>query len=157
MPNIRITKRAANLVVGQLERAADIIQRNHKQLGLDVKVAFDFARRADLLADYIDRRAGIDRQAQARLAAQEKAAQGPAATISYDFENFTETDLSDLDFDPSEIGEMSEGALMRDPDEPYMDVFNQDEYFQLAEVQEQGMFSNARVASKNASKKRRSR
>lgn len=142
MRNVRITKRAANLVVGQLERAANLIQKNHKQLGLDVKIAYDFARRADLLSDFIDRKAGINRQAMQRQA------QGPAATISYDFENFTETDLSDLDFDPSEIGEMSEGALMRDPDEPYMDVFNQDEYFQLGEVQEQGMFSNARVANR---------
>jgi hypothetical protein len=55
--------------------------------------------------------------------------------------------LESNEFDPAEIGEEQSGALLRNEDEPYMDVFKQDEFDQLREVQQDGMFSNAKAAS----------
>jgi hypothetical protein len=53
------------------------------------------------------------------------------------------------DFDESDIAKLK-APSRQDADEPYMDAFTQDEYHQLADMQQSGDFSNARAAFKNA-------
>jgi hypothetical protein len=126
----KLTKEGAKQVTADLDRLATLFQSHFTTLGLPKHIAKDMALRCDMLSDHIENRAGIARKAQ----------MDPPA-------NYTEEDVKPDEFNPAEIGEESAQAFLRNEDEPYMDAFKQDEFDQLREVQQDGMFSNAKAAA----------
>lgn len=129
----KISPHGVKKMTADLERVASAVQYHHSAMGLPKKVAMDFAWSCDILADHLERRAGLRKAAK---------------TAQFDpTENFTESENIPNRFDAAEIGMESSGPLMQDPDEPYMGVFVQDEFDQLREVQQTGMFSNAKAAA----------
>lgn len=145
-----LTKFGALQVSHDLDRLASLYQEEAEALGVTPKIANDFAMRCDILSDHIEKRAGIQRDGEGNLRDPElaKYASGLAKKAEMDpRENYTESTLAPHDFDPAEIGEEQSGALLRNQDEPYMDVFKQDEFDQLRQVQQDGMFSNAKSAA----------
>lgn len=147
MSTPRISKRAANLLSSDLlDKIAEITEKNQESLRISPKFAQMFVSVCDQYADHVDKLAGIDRRASVK----------PKVAQELDFdENFTLTPIQGENFDPSEIGEEYDGPFLQDGDEPYMDVFKQDEYYQLGEVQEEGLFSNAKAAKKTPSRRRK--
>jgi len=146
----QLSKFGALQVSHDMDRLAALYQEEAAAIGVSPKIANDFALRCDILSDHLEKRAGIQRDADGNLKDPKlakyatflvkKAAMDPK-------ENYTETQLSGDVFNPAEIGEEQSGALLRNQDEPYMDVFKQDEFDQLRQVQQDGMFSNAKSAS----------
>jgi len=138
----KIEKKAALIVTDLMDRVANLLEYNRASLGVPSHVVKDLAGRLDAVSDHINRRSGTLKQVQSRTA--------QINSSPYDFdENFTETDLAPGNFDPSEIGEMYDGAFLRDEDEPYVDcIGEQDEFYQLGRVQENGLFSNAKTAAR---------
>jgi hypothetical protein len=129
----QLTEKGAKQVTTHLDRIATLFQKDHSTLGVDKKVAMDFALRCDILADHIEKKAGLAKQAAGGMDPKQ---------------NYTEEkNMAPHDFPPQEIGMEQPGALLRNTDEPYMDVFKQDEFDQLREVQQTGMFSNAKSAA----------
>jgi hypothetical protein len=130
-------------VTTDLDRIASLFEQEHETLGISKKIADDFGLRCDILSTAVEKTAGIDRSPEGKLEDPElvKLAQMDPT------ENYTEDEVKSDEFDPSEIGRETPGALLRNTDEPYMDVFRQDEYDQLREVQQTGMFSNAKTAA----------
>lgn len=145
----KLSKQGALQVVHDLERIATVFQEEHNVLGLPKKYAFDYALRTDAMADFIEKRAGIERDADGTLVDSDlaKYASQLSKRAMNDQFNYTEDKIEANEFNPAEIGEVQDGALLRNQDEPYMDVFKQDEFNQLREVQQNGMFSNAKAAS----------
>jgi len=127
----KLTEKGARQVTADLDRLATLFQSDYAILGIPEKIAVDMARRCDMLSDTIEKTAGLSRKAQ----------MDPT-------ENYTEEKILPNEFNPAEIGEEQSEAFLRNEDEPYMDVFKQDEFDQLREVQQDGMFSNAKSASK---------
>lgn len=126
----KLTIKGAKQVTADLDRLANLFQTQHTTLGIAPNIAQDMALRCDMLSDHIESFAGISRSAQ----------MDPAS-------NYTEEEVAPNAFDPAEIGEESSQAFLRNEDEPYMDAFKQDEFDQLREVQQDGMFSNAKAAA----------
>lgn len=127
----KITETGARQVTANLDRLANLFTSEFATLGLPEDVAGDMALRCDMLSDRIESHAGL-RPRQAQM--------DPPA-------NYTEEKVAPNEFDPAEIGEESSQAFLRNEDEPYMDAFTQDENDQLRQVQQDGMFSNAKAAS----------
>jgi len=108
-----ITKKGAFQASAALDRIATLIQMEHTSLGIPEKVASDFAHRCDLLADRIERTAGLVRDQKGNL--------------------------KNADFNPSEIGVEKAGPLEGDSDESYMrGEFSQQERRELREEVESG-------------------
>jgi len=124
-----ITKKGAMKVTADLDRLANLFQYQHEALRLPKAVATDLAKRLDTVSSHLEIVSGIDKSAK----------MDPPS-------NYTEEKLTPGEFDPADIGEEDAGALERNSDEPYMDTFKQDEFDQLREVQQTGMFSNAKAA-----------
>lgn len=113
----KLTKKGARQVSKQLDRVAALFQAEHKALGLDPKIALDFAKRCDILADHVEKRAGVERTA------------------------LTEFDpVKETGFNPEEIGIEKAGPLeMIDSDEPFMNgEFTQQENRELRYDQQSG-------------------
>lgn len=146
----KLTKFGALQVSHDLDRLAQLYQEESEALGVTPKIADDFAMRCDILSDHIEKRAGIERDGEGNLKDPQLAKYASALVKKAEMdpkENYTETTLTPHSFDPAEIGEEQAGALLRNQDEPYMDVFKQDEFDQLRQVQQDGMFSNAKTAA----------
>ena len=131
-----LTRRGALQVTSSLDRVAHVIQQNFAVLGIDQKIATDFAYRCDLLSDAIERRA----------AAVEKVADENTSILGDTGNN-----------DPATIGEDVGGPLeiVEPPSEPWMDGhFSQQNFRQLGEAQEQGdlgpVFLNQKLAALEA-------
>ncbi len=122
-------------LTADLDRVASVFQHHAPKLGLPPRIASDFAWACDYMSDHLERKAGL------RSPRAKRADFDPA-------QNFTESEDIPNRFDAAEIGMEQDGPLMQDPDEPYMDCFNQDEFDQLREVQQTGQFSNAKVAAR---------
>lgn len=149
MPN-QLTKQGALQVSTDLDRLASVFQQEHATLGLSEKVAQDFALRCDILSDFIEKKAGVARDADGAIKDAELAKYASALSRRAQMDpkkNFTVGDVKSGEFNPAEIGEEQSGALLRNSDEPYMDCFQQDEFDQLRQVQQDGMFSNAKAAA----------
>ena len=148
----QLSKFGALQVSYDMDRLAALYQEEAESIGVSSKIADDFALRCDILSDHLEKRAGIERNTDgalkdpklakyaSQLSASKTAAMDPK-------ENYTVDQLGANDFNPAEIGEEQSGALLRNEDEPYMDMFKQDEFDQLRQVQQDGMFSNAKSAS----------
>lgn len=154
MPN-QLTKQGALQVSTDLDRLATVFQKEHALLGLPEKLARDFALRCDILSDHIEKKAGVARDGDGNLKDPELAKYASALQKRAEMDpkkNYTMEDVKPSEFDPAEIGEEQPAALLRNEDEPYMDVFKQDEFDQLREVQQDGMFSNAKTAAQTMKK-----
>lgn len=130
-----LTRRGALQVTASLDHVAQIIQQNHAALGIDQKIATDFAYRCDLLSDAIERRA-----AASKVADENTSILGDTGNN-----------------DPATIGEDVGGPLeiVEPPSEPWMDGhFSQQNFRQLGEAQEQGdlgpVFLNKKLAALEA-------
>jgi hypothetical protein len=148
MPNL--SKHGALQVTRDLDRIANLFESEHTTLGVSEKVAEDFGLRCDLLSREVEKTAGIERAEDGKFADPEiaKLAGEIAKQAMMDpKQNYTVDKLGPNDFNPAEIGEEQSKALLRNQDEPYMDMFKQDEFDQLRMVQQDGMFSNAKSAS----------
>lgn len=132
----KLTPKGALQVSTHLDRIASLFQQAHTTLGVPQNVAEDFALRCDALADHVEKRAGIVRTKTGELDPKH---------------NYTETAGGDGPgenyFPPSDIGTETDGALLRNQDEPYMDTFEQEWFDELRTVQQTGQFSNAKAAS----------
>ncbi len=130
----KLTRQGARNLTATLDRVATVIQNNPDLLGVDKKIAMDFARRCDLLSDAIETTAVINFPKSAAI---------------------DETGLSveplpgDEGFDANEIGDEVPGPLeiITPPDEPWMGGhFTQEKYVQLSEKQESGELAAAAAA-----------
>lgn len=130
----KLTRQGARNLTATLDRVATVIQNNPALLGVDQKIAMDFARRCDLLSDAIETTAVINFP--------------KAAAID-------ETGLSveplpgNEGFDANEIGDEVPGPLeiITPPDEPWMGGhFTQQKFVQLSEKQESGELAAAASA-----------
>ena len=146
----QLTKQGALQVSSDLDRLATLFQAERDTLGVPERVAKDFATRCDVLSDHVEKKAGVERAEDGSIKDPElsKYASELAKRAEMDPKsNYTMEDVKANEFNPAEIGEEQSGALLRNQDEPYMDVFKQDEFDQLREVQQNGMFSNAKTAA----------
>jgi len=111
-----MTKKGAQAVTGDLDRIASLFQQDWETLGVPQHIANDFALRCDKLADYVEARSGIKREA------------------------LTEYDpVKEPGFNPEEIGEGKAGPLEDEPDEPFMKgEFSQQENRELRELEQSG-------------------
>lgn len=115
-----LSRRGAIQVTSHLDRVAQVIQANHSILGIDKKIAMDFAYRCDLLSDAIERRAA----AVAKVADENTSILGDTGNN-----------------DPATIGEDVGGPLgiVEPPSEPWMDGhFSQINFSELGDAQEGG-------------------
>lgn len=134
MPNI--TPKGAIQVSTHLDRIASLFQQAHAELGVPQNVAEDFALRCDALSDHVEKRAGVARLKNGELDPKHNYTENPggdAPGANY--------------FPPSDVGTETDGALLRNSDEPFMDTFEQEWFDELRTVQQTGQFSNARSAS----------
>jgi hypothetical protein len=146
----KLTKQGALQVSSDLDRLATLFQSEAAALGVSDKIATDFARRCDILSDHLEKRAGVERGADGELKDPELAKYASALQKRAEMDpkqNYTMEDVKPGEFDPAEIGMEQPDALLRNSDEPYMDAFQQDEFDQLRQVQQDGMFSNAKTAA----------
>ena len=56
-----ISKKAALAITNDLDRLAQLFEANHITLGVPKKVAVDFAYRCDLLSDFVEKQASLER------------------------------------------------------------------------------------------------
>jgi hypothetical protein len=146
----QLTKQGALQVTADLDRLANLFMSEKEILGLTEKIAQDFALRCDIISDHLERKAGIERADDGSLKDPNLARYASVLSKKAEMDpksNYTMEDIKPKEFDPAEIGEEQSGALLRNQDEPYMDVFKQDEFDQLRQVQQDGMFSNSKAAS----------
>jgi len=146
----KLSKQGALQVTRDLDRIANLFETEHTALGVSPKVAEDFGLRCDLLSREVEKTAGIERTDNGQFKDPEIAKLASAIEKQAEMDpkqNETEEQVQGWEFNPAEIGEEQSGALLRNEDEPYMDVFKQDEFDQLRQVQQDGMFSNAKAAS----------
>jgi len=146
----KLSKQGALQVTRDLDRFANLYETEFSTLGVSEKVGNDFALRCDLLSREAEKVAGIERTEDGKFKDPEIAKMASAIEKRAEMDpknNYTETQVQGWEFNPAEIGEEQSKALLRNEDEPYMDVFKQDEFDQLRMVQQDGMFSNAKSAS----------
>lgn len=120
-----ITKQGARQVTQTLDRIANLFQTEAKTLGVNPRIANDFALRCDLLSDHIEKRAGT------RAASYEEG----------DNETGLSVEPPPFDgFDANNIGDEKAGPLeMVDSDEPWMQgEFTQQELRELRGLQQDG-------------------
>ena len=111
-----MTKKGALAVTSALDNIASLFQQDFATLGVPLHIAKDFAYRCDLLADRVERTAGLKREA------------------------LTELDVNkEQGYNPEEIGEEVGGPLEGDGDEPFMKgEFTQQENRELRERVQDG-------------------
>lgn len=158
MPKL-LTKKGAEQMMDHAGRLAHVIQHHWEALGIpDQKRAMDLAYRLDVLSDTIERTAAENevRIAAARAKQAETVGEG---TIKDDGGAMLRGGQPEQDnkssvsngYDPADIGKLKDPTV-QEPDEPYMDAFTQDEFHQLADIQQSGEFSNAKAAFANAAR-----
>lgn len=161
-----LTKKGAEQILDHAGRLAHVVEHNWEALGIpSEKHAKDLAYRLDLLQDTIERTASENEAydydpakisvARAKQAEETDSTVGEG-TLSDDEGSKLRDGAPEQDnmttvqngYDPSDIGKLK-APERKEPDEPYMDAFTQDEYHQLADLQQSGEFSNSK-ASKDA-------
>lgn len=102
----RMTKKGARRVTADLDRIAGLLQEEWRSLGIPRHIAFDYAKRTDMISDAVERTAQINHEAAA----------------------------SNSGWDPEDIGEEKSGPLVMDSDEDFMgQEFSQQENRELRE------------------------
>jgi hypothetical protein len=111
----KMTKKGAIQVTSALDNLAQLFEDRHSTMGVPARVAKEFALRCDLLADFIEKKAGL-----------KKALTG-------------DDPVKEPGFNPEEVGEEVGGPIEGDGDESYMDdEFTQQENRELRERVEDG-------------------
>ena len=117
-----------------LDKVASYFQDNHETLGIESKIAKDFAYRCDLLADECDK----------VLKSAAVTGTGKGQSVGSD-DNMTMTTDG---YDASQIAEQKSGPVRAAGDEPYMrEHFLQKEFNELRNFQEKGMLDNVKSAA----------
>lgn len=118
----KLTKKGAQAVTADLDRLANLFQTEHQALGIPQKIAMDFAYRADLLSDAIEKQAGIDRtaaDADPEMIGKEQG--GPLEAVDSDEPfmkgEFTQQENRELG-DIVESGSMSNSNTIEEPRNP---------------------------------------
>jgi hypothetical protein len=145
----KLSKQGALQVTRDLDRLASLYETEYATLGVSEKVGNDFGLRCDLLSREAEKTAGIERTEDGQFKDPEIAKLASAIEKKAEMDpknNYTEEQVQGWEFNPAEIGEEQSGALLRNEDEPYMDVFKQDEFDQLRQVQQDGMFKVVKAA-----------
>jgi len=130
----KLSRQGARNLTATLDRVATVVQNNPELLGIDAKIAMDFARRCDLLSDAIETTAVIN---------YPKAGALDETGLS------VEPQPDGNGFDANAIGDEVPGPLeiITPPDEPWMGGhFTQEKYVQLSEKQESGELAAAASA-----------
>jgi len=122
MPDL-LTRKGARELTETIDRIASTIQEHHAVLGIDPKIARDYAYRSDLISDAVENQAVINFPRQ--------AADEGEMTIQ------SEGD----DFEAGEINEEKPGPVKADADEPYMATFDQSESHELGDMVMSGELS----------------
>jgi hypothetical protein len=159
----KLTRRGARNVTATLDRIASVIQENPEVLGIDPKIAMDFAHRCDLISDAIETTAAINypRKAAEKELAEDADPKSDDQNKPEHFEGkkagemgLDEEGLSiDNDgWDEDQIADMTPGPHQHEADEAhYMATFNEEEFHELGQLQEGGMLENgAKSASKSS-------
>jgi hypothetical protein len=125
MNNEQLSRRGARDLTETIDRVATCIQASHTILGIDPKIASDFAYRCDLISDAVETTAVVNDPL-------EKAAEGKEAEWAAD-----------------EIGAETKGPIYQKDPSPYLkDQFTQEEFHELGDMVEgkdpQGV-ANAKV------------
>lgn len=131
-----LNKAGARKIVGDMDRIAALLLEEHESLGIPARMARHVAHSIDQCSDMVDRKAGIQRNAEGiEIKAGDGSDQPPVKD-----ENVTEDHSGG--FDPAEIGQEDATPPQTEPDEPYMkDNFIQEEFDQLRGLYESGMLS----------------
>lgn len=117
-----LSKKAAVQATDILDKAATLLQTQHKALGISSKAAARIAWNLDAMSDHIEKSAGIN----------PKDVRQKQALTGFDV-------YKEPGFDPEQIGQEVGGPLEQEPDEPYMSAeFSQQENRELREKQQAG-------------------
>jgi hypothetical protein len=119
----KLTRSGARDVTSTIDRLASLIQEQCAVLGIDPRIAKDYALRSDMISDAIERTAAIN--FPLKEAANEEG-----------------MSLPNDGWDADQIADKVPGALESDADEPYMGTFTEEEHHELGERQEGGQLEN---------------
>jgi chemotaxis protein histidine kinase CheA len=134
----KLTRQGARNLTAALDRIAQTLQSRHDLLGVEKKIATDFAYRCDLLSDAIERTA-VSNFPISREAA-EKGVDDEGLSV----------DHGESGFDANLIGDAVPGPLeiITPPDEKWMNGhFTQENFHELGELQEAGELGPVKLAS----------
>lgn len=153
----KLTRKGARNVTSELDRIASLVQDHHPILGVPEKVAFDFAKRCDLISDAIETLAV--QNARSASEAEEVTDDDPESKDQNKPESYYEGKTASPEFpvepaedetgesvepigdgfDPNAIGDDRGGPFQHESDEPYMSgEFSQVEFHQLHDKQVSG-------------------
>jgi len=157
MPQL-LTRRGARELTETIDRIASVVQAHPDLLGIDPRIALDFAKRCDTISDLVEGTASINYPRQAAEGDMADAAQlaedaDPASDDqnkpdafngkkALDEEGLSVESPSD-GWDPNLIGDVVTGPLEHDADEPYMATFDAVESHQLGDMVESGQLGKA--------------
>lgn len=174
-----LTRKGARRLTSMLDQVATVVQENPSVLGVDGRIAADFAYRCDLLSDAIETRAvnNFPRQAsehdeeeaedeapESKKKASVKSRLARLRRLAADAEEEAEDEESPeskkasfarrAGFDASTIGEEVPGPLEQlDSDEPWMgDHFTQERFEELRGAQQAGELGAKPYFAPNAKK-----
>ncbi len=156
-----LTRPGARNLTAAIDRIASVIQERHEVLGIDPKIAQDFAYRCDLISDAVETTAVINYPKEAEKAVSEIGAEtkGPIYEEEADPDlkgQFTQQEFQELtdevegrsspegvanakvlaSFDANEIGEEVPGPLVDEPPDPQIDKdhFTQEKFHELSDL-----------------------
>lgn len=115
----KLTKKGAQAVTADLDKLATLFEHDYEILGVEERIAHDFALRCDMLSDHLEK----------------------VALTGDDV-------VKEQGFDPDDIGRETAGPLENEPDEPYMrGEFDQQENRELREKQQGGEIGPDRMTT----------
>jgi len=121
----RLSKKDAKTIITVMDRLANTVQKKHSELGIPEKIAEDFAYRCDLLADTLEKNAGIDNELKKQALTE--------------LDVVDETKFGPGNYNPDDINREVKGPYVQDADETYMsDNFTAQEARELRERQQGG-------------------
>ena len=150
-----LTRRGARELTEAIDRIASVVQENPELLGVDPRIAQDFAHRCDKVSDWIEGKAAenFPKGAGDKAHADEKALKEDADPDSDDQNKpdaFYDGKKAGVDeegmsvepdgegFDANEIADQVPGPHQHEADEPYMATFTESEFHELADKQQSG-------------------
>jgi hypothetical protein len=158
----KLTRRGARGVTSTLDRLASLIQENPSVLGVDPRIAQDFAHRCDMISDAVERTASANYPLKS-------AGELPDALKKHQFEKKDDKksdDKKDEDkkddeskkkagtneeglslpndgWDADQIADQVPGPLESESDESYMSTFKEEEHHELGELEDRGALGKA--------------
>ena len=164
-----LSRRGALEITQTADRLASLVQNHHDLLGIDPKIAVDYALRTDMISDMVETTAvsNFPREAaEGDLSSEEQKALADDADPKSDDQNTkpnaTSGDKMAVDeeggslgatnggWDPTQIGDQVPGPkeIITPPSEPWMGGhFTQQELHELGEKEEAGLFPVDKFAS----------